>query len=391
MGKNKQSKKINTTTPQKDAIIDNRMNSAGVLTCQEIESLGLIKPINKTNNHQNSLQLTTYDLRLGEFHYVSSGENWVPTYIGKRNDDIYCQIKDASLYEGNLSEQGNVLTIPPYGKALVQLLEIVDTASVANKGYLVIGHFDLKLSKVKNGLISQQATQIEPYYTGRLFCYLFNLSGQEIELKYEERIASIEFLYVSNGNNSENLTKIKSDFYQSCIEKYKNSVGCGDLGILDARYFAYNKSNDGRSLPNGVGLNDIYTKLTCSIEVVNRVEKELDDQLKKCDDIIKKVNEVKDRANIAAERAENIANELNKEQRHTADQKKSNKLSIGAIITSVVICFITVFISIGLNYGWFDNIFGGNTDPPEQIDPLEQTIQLEKIEQDWQSVLYIEV
>ena len=234
----------------------------GVLTCEEIEKFGLINPINKTADENNSLQLTTYDLRLGEFHYVSSKKEWIPTYIGNKNDEIYEMIKNQeTFYVGDtkLNMPGNELTIPPYGKALIQLLETVDTVNVAKKGFFVVGHFDLKLSKVQKGLISQQATQVEPYYKGKLFCYLFNLSKQEIKLKYADRIASIEFTYVSRAEykNKKSWEKTTSEFYNSNLNKYTGKTGCGELGILNALYFAYNKQG-AIGLPDGVGLNELY-------------------------------------------------------------------------------------------------------------------------------------
>lgn len=389
MGKGKQNKKNNSTSLKKDDIINNRLNPTGVLTCQEIKDLGLINPINATNDDKNSLQLTTYDLRLGEFHYVSSDKDWVPTYIGKKNDKIYNQIKDAPLYVDNkLSEPGNVLTIPPFGKALIQLLEVVDTASVAEKGSLVVGHFDLKLSKVQKGLISQQATQVEPYYTGRLFCYLFNLSGQKIELKYEERIASIEFFYVSTYENDATLKKTKSDFLQTCINKYKDQTACDELGILDARYFAYNKSTEGRGLPYGAGLNEIYNNLQEKISEVKKFKNEFEKHLRRCDEITDKANEAKENANQAAKDAIKVADDIKIEHKHDKEQNKTNKLSIIAIIVAVILGVLSLVCSFGLNYGWFDGLVGVTRDPPDQP---EQTEQIEKVEQVEQSVMNIEL
>lgn len=58
------------------------------------------------------------------------------------------------------------------------------------------GRFDLKLSTIYKGLISQQATQVEPCYYGRLFCFVHNLSSKEIHLKHKDKVATIEFLRI---------------------------------------------------------------------------------------------------------------------------------------------------------------------------------------------------
>ena len=321
---------------------------SGVLTCQEIEEFGLVNPINKTKDDNNSLQLTTYDLRLGEFHYVSSDKNWIPTYIGNGTDAIYNMIKDQPTFfadEAKLKTPGNVLIIPPYGKALVQLMETVDTASVAEKGFMVVGHFDLKLSKVQKGLISQQATQVEPYYRGKLFCYLFNLSGQEIRLKYAERIASIEFLYVSNKNGIDNTEwqRAKSEFLQSSRHKYDQKIGCDELGILNALYFAYNKEG-ARGLPDGVGLNELHSELKTNINQVENLKQKIETQINNCEAVKKE-----------ADQAIQSAKDFIKQNDQKKEQKKSLGVAIAAIVISVILAILSMFITIAVNYGWFDS------------------------------------
>ena len=171
----------------------------GVLTEGEIKKLGII-----TNGDASCYQLTSYDLRLGSCHYIfdkssgPSGPGWTLVHIGsmqqlrKLNQNV---IIDAQKYHPPKGSR-NILTIPAYGSAIVELKEVVDTYSAAvQENKLIVGRFDLKLSRVYQALISQQATQVEPLYKGRLYCFIHNLGDKQIELQEDEKIATIEFSY----------------------------------------------------------------------------------------------------------------------------------------------------------------------------------------------------
>lgn len=205
-------------------------------------------------------QATTFDLRLGEGHYLygkNSDKKWRCIYIGEGELDAINQgcSEKFSRPEG---PHPNTLTIPPFGSALVQLHEIVDTLTVAEeKKILLVGRFDLKLSNVHQGLISQQATQVEPCYRGRLFCFLHNLSSKEVKLKYKDDLATIEFSYVSCIHNEKEVDKVIASLKEKNHSKSRyNKKYCSCNGIDDIRYFY-----ETGKLPDECGLLSFYDML----------------------------------------------------------------------------------------------------------------------------------
>lgn len=275
---------------------------AGVLSDIEVKQLNLMP-----NAKQENYNPTICDLSLGSFHYVygmpTSSENtstkrhnkketeheqiskkWVAVCIGSD-----AEMKDANKgfsYDEQFVRQNktksNVLTIPALGSALIQLNEIVDTYSVAiNNNVLVTGRFDLKLALVNKGLISQQGTQIEPCYKGRLYCFVHNLSNKDISLNQGEPIASIEFSYVSCFCNEEK----RKEVIKNLIEKnkkerrYLKAEYCDEgKGILNVRYF-----NRKKYLPDSCGLSHISEAAISAVkeqqvigEITDVVKKRID-------------------------------------------------------------------------------------------------------------------
>lgn len=240
---------------------------AGTLTGEEIKKHQLIHP--EPNSSDDCYQATTYDLTLGEGHYIYNGNNsereqkWDLIYIGESD------IRLKQLNENSVSEQyrrldrdkPQTLNIPPYGSAFVQLNETVDTYTVAKeKHLLVVGRFDLKLSNVHQGLISQQATQVEPCYKGKLFCFIHNLSNQSIQLKYGQKMATIEFSYVSCFCNGEKRKEIIESLISKNKKKY-NKQYCNETGISDIRYF-----HSAEQLPGDCGLLGIDQKVVKKVK-----------------------------------------------------------------------------------------------------------------------------
>lgn len=225
----------------------------GLLTGSEITRYGIIEE----GFHESCLQITSYDLRVGEGHmvYEADKEKWSAQWI--KPDRILRDSKNPPF-----EPIGDKLVIPRYGMALIQLRETVDLRScMENKDHpvMICGHFDLKLSRVKEGVISQQATQVEPGYKGKLFCYLFNQSGEDIYLSYSDinnaKIATIEFQYVSCVSQCDGETKkqLIAELEKE-HEKYSGSPFCTAHGIMDVRFF------DG-SLPKNAGLSVISKRL----------------------------------------------------------------------------------------------------------------------------------
>ena len=251
---------------------------AGTLTGEEIIKHGLV--VTESNNDHDNIQATTYDLTLGEGHYVYNGNNtqksekWSLVFVGNDNKmlDLNNQNPAAEQYQRFNKAKPKTLTIPPYGSAFVQLNETVDTYTVAkNKGLLVVGRFDLKLSQVHQGLISQQATQVEPCYRGKLFCFIHNLSNQNIELKYGDKIATIEFSYVSCFCNNEKRKEIIEHLIKKNKDKYSQYSFCSETGINEVRHFhADEKLPDDCGL---LGLDERVKGLVISDEVTEKIVK----------------------------------------------------------------------------------------------------------------------
>lgn len=261
---------------------------AGTLTGEEIKEHGLVIP--EKNSQSDNLQVTTYDLTLGEGHYVYNGtdpaktEKWSLVFIGNK-DRLEKLNKDSTVeeqYKRLNRDKPKTLIIPPYGSAFIQLNETIDTYTVAKqKELLIVGRFDLRLSQVHQGLISQQATQVEPCYRGKLFCFIHNLSNKKIELKYGEKIATIEFSYVSCFCNNNMRKEIIESLIIKNREKY-NKPFCNEFGIDEVRYF-----HEEEQLPDDCGLqglNDQIKSLIKSEETIDilakRVEKNVDKKAK---------------------------------------------------------------------------------------------------------------
>lgn len=295
---------------------------AGTLTGEEIEAHKLVIP--EKNSPKDCVQSTTYDLTLGEGHYIYSGHNsdkgkkWNLIFIGtdERKKELNEKNSEAEQYERLDEDKRKTLFIPPFGSAFVQLNETVDTYTVAKeKGLLVVGRFDLKLSNVHQGLISQQATQVEPCYKGKLFCFIHNLSNKAIELKYGQKMATIEFSYVSCFCNH----KKRLEIINNLIEKNKKKYGvpfCNGMGIDEVRYFHAEEQ-----LPDDCGLLGFKEKMIEHIkteeimdELAKKVEKRVDKKAKWIPVIV---------AIIAA--AVSIFTAIYPNKKHTEDLQKLQK------------------------------------------------------------------
>lgn len=264
---------------------------AGTLTGEEMKKYGIFcSPKQGEEIPSKKYQGTTFDLRLGEGHYLydvntEGHRRWRCVYIGE--EERFQRLNSSAgseRFERPDSDRPNTLTIPAFGSALIQLYEIVDTLTVAKEeGILVVGRFDLKLSRVHQGLISQQATQVEPCYCGRLFCFLHNLSNKEIELKYKDDIATIEFSYVSCAHNADHVEKVVNDLirHNSSDERYGKDY-CDGKGIVDIRYFWADER-----LPEECGLWSLRDTLLRDFNEDNIVEK-----IGKSYDIIKKIADI---------------------------------------------------------------------------------------------------
>lgn len=95
----------------------------------------------------------------------------------------------------NLSAGNPVLKIPPHGIAVVRTLEKVNM----NIPGFLIARWNLKVKKVYKGLVWVGSLQVDPGYSGYLFCPLYNLSNEEQRLEYRESLFTIDFVRTTKG------------------------------------------------------------------------------------------------------------------------------------------------------------------------------------------------
>lgn len=238
---------------------------AGTLTGKEIQGYKIVSYSNGNTIPPEEFQATTFDLRLGEGHYLYDesvmDRKWQPVYIGHETDLSSLNERTEEHFRRTRSDHPYTLIIPPFGSALVQLYETVDTLSIAETEHiLLVGRFDLKLSNVHQGLISQQATQVEPCYRGKLFCFLHNLSNNSISLEYKQKIATIEFSYVSCLHDIEKCKSIIEELKAQNAIRYQRRY-CDGKGIEDIRYFFY-----AQKLPKDCGLLSLKKKMEEAVQ-----------------------------------------------------------------------------------------------------------------------------
>lgn len=275
---------------------DNRLTTSsgsGVLTSQEIQHFGVIQGFS-----DSSCQLTSYDLRLGSCHYVydnSQGKDcsgWSLFHIGSEQELHELNNREASTQKYETPKPlRHTLTIPAYGSAIIELKEIVDTYTAAvEHNTLIVGRFDLKLSQVYQALISQQATQVEPLYKGKLYCFIHNLSDRPILLKEDEKIATIEFSYAGMCL-SEEQRKGLIDERKETAEKYASSMYASkeNLGIGEVRWF-YEQDR----LPPDCGLNRLHTEVS---QKVTQATEQFDQQFENYFEKEKTLHKISERVN----------------------------------------------------------------------------------------------
>jgi len=148
----------------------------GVLLRKDIQSLGIICE----NAKDECFKPSSYDLRVGSEYLNTDGEQTA----------IQVPLRNCTI------------VVPPLGSVIVSTHEVVRVPKN------VIGKFNLRIKLAVKGLFVQMGTQVEPYYEGRLFATLHNVSADPIELKLDEnnddreRVFTIEFFF-TNGDADE--------------------------------------------------------------------------------------------------------------------------------------------------------------------------------------------
>lgn len=122
-----------------------------------IEYARLIEPFLNEN-----ISAASYDLTLGDEYF-----------------------QNGSIHE--LSDKTPTIVINPGDFIIAQSFENVNLPSC------ISAKFDLTVSMFCKGLILSNGPQVDPGFSGKLFCLLFNSSNDIIELKKGEHYATIEF------------------------------------------------------------------------------------------------------------------------------------------------------------------------------------------------------
>jgi deoxycytidine triphosphate deaminase len=143
---------------------DPYLNETGVLSSVAIENyvdkFDLICPFTKKN-----LKPASYYLSLGD-EYALGGKT------GKLTDEV----------------NKNKLVIPPFEVAIVKTKEII------NMPRFLIGRWNIRVTVAYKGLLWVGGPQVDPGWVGHLFCPIYNLSDQEVELELGEQIATMDFV-----------------------------------------------------------------------------------------------------------------------------------------------------------------------------------------------------
>lgn len=280
---------------------------AGLLTGQEIQGYGLVESFG-----EGCLQAASCDLRVGDRHYLyEPSGRWKAVFLGgsdalgKENENFPA---GSPLLLMMPDQGGNQLIIPPFGSAIIQLAETVNLFDVAKTRHLLIaGRFDLKLKSIYKGLISQQATQVEPCYQGKLYCFVHNLGAQEVALKSGDKIATIEFSYVGQGLSEEQRSKIIDEAEAHNKDKYTSEhLSFVGKGIKDIRWL-----HEQGTLPKECGIAPIY-------QLVN-------------DNVEEAVNQCLEKSDTVDKLAERVGNRLSERQ------------NAFKIVLSLVVAVVTFF------------------------------------------------
>ena len=134
----------------------------GVLTREMIKDyIGQINLIEKADD--KNIEPASYDLRLGSQYYLRGKYK----YLTKENPDLVIPAHE-------------VVVISSYEELKMPLF--------------LIGRWNIRIGLVYRGILLVSGPQVDPGFRGKLFCTLYNLSTQEIRLKYKDHVATIDFI-----------------------------------------------------------------------------------------------------------------------------------------------------------------------------------------------------
>lgn len=166
-----------------DPLHDDNQAYGAVLTRDLIKEyanrINLIEPFDETN-----LRTAHYRLTVGDKYRIE--------------DEVH------------ILEQDEKFTIDPFSVAVIQTHEII------NMPYYLIGRWNIKVSEAYKGLLWVGGPQVDPGYTGHLFCPIYNLSSEPQEIESGQQIAVLDFIKTTDFPEDEintelDMTKPKQD------------------------------------------------------------------------------------------------------------------------------------------------------------------------------------
>ncbi len=110
------------------------------------------------------VQSASYDLRLGQKCYLGSEKKIIM-----------------------LSKDDPILTIPP------QDVAVLSTVEKLKLPLNVIGRWNIRIGLIYQGVLLVSGPQVDPGYNDHLYCVLYNFSTNDVHLRYEDHIATIDF------------------------------------------------------------------------------------------------------------------------------------------------------------------------------------------------------
>lgn len=156
---------------------------------------------------------TEEDRRLRRDPREEVWENWQGAVLLKNEIEYYASLdppliepfdkeylKAASYYlrlgsecrlggkEHNLSEENPTLVIKPHDIAVVSTYERVNIP-----GFL-IGRWNQRVTSAYEGIVWVGGPQVDPGYSGHLYCPLYNLSNRDVELQFKKPLFMIDFV-----------------------------------------------------------------------------------------------------------------------------------------------------------------------------------------------------
>ena len=151
----------------------------GILTYQEMKVFVERGEIIIDADLEN-IKSCNYDIRLGPEYFIKSKQGFV--------DRLRNRLARSTQIEINQFQDQRVQTmiIPANEMAFVESYEKLNLPKD------IVGHVSLKLDLISRGLLLASQTPIEPGYKGRIFCMLYNLSDNCIEIQYRKAFLTLE-------------------------------------------------------------------------------------------------------------------------------------------------------------------------------------------------------